>query len=118
MRPRAPNPKLTHHTSTNAAKRSSVRPEGSIGDVMSLPKPNSQTTVVITGASSGIGTELARGLARRGYPLLLVARRRERLDELANEVGSEYSVAVEVLPLDLSDSRARAKLAVRLRKEP
>jgi short-subunit dehydrogenase len=85
---------------------------------MSLPKPDTETTVVITGASSGIGAELARGLARRGYPLLLVARRRERLDELANEVGSEYSVAVEVLPLDLSDSRARAKLAVRLRKEP
>lgn len=85
---------------------------------MSLPKPDLQTTVVITGASSGIGAELARGLARRGFPLLLVARRRERLDELANEVGQEYSVAVEVLPLDLSESKARAKLASRLRSEP
>jgi uncharacterized protein len=85
---------------------------------MSLPKPDIQTTVVITGASSGIGAELARGLARRGFPLLLVARRRERLDELANEVGEEYSVAVEVLPLDLSDSKARAKLGNRLRSEP
>jgi uncharacterized protein len=85
---------------------------------MSLPKPDSQTTVVITGASSGIGAELARGLARRGFPLLLVARRRDRLDELANEVGKENSVAVEVLPLDLSDGKARAKLANRLRTEP
>jgi uncharacterized protein len=85
---------------------------------MSLPKPDNQTTFVITGASSGIGAELARGLAARGFPLLLVARRRERLDELANEVGKEYSVAVEVMPLDLSDSKARAKLADRLRKEP
>ncbi|RAU90174.1 SDR family NAD(P)-dependent oxidoreductase [Mycobacterium colombiense] len=85
---------------------------------MSLPKPDLQTTVVITGASSGIGAELARGLARRGFPLLLVARRRERLDELANEVGQQYSVAVEVLPLDLADSKARAKLANRLRSEP
>ena len=85
---------------------------------MSLPKPDIQTTVVITGASSGIGAELARGLARRGFPLLLVARRRERLDDLANDVGQEYSVAVEVLPLDLSDSKARAKLASRLRNEP
>lgn len=85
---------------------------------MSLPKPDIQTTVVITGASSGIGAELARGLARRGFPLLLVARRRERLDDLANEVGQEYSVAVEVLPLDLSDSKARTKLANRLRDEP
>jgi len=85
---------------------------------VSLPKPDTRTTVVITGASSGIGAELARGLARRGFPLLLVARRRERLDDLANEVGKEYSVAVEVLPLDLSDGRARATLADRLRGEP
>ncbi|HZC51018.1 MAG TPA: SDR family oxidoreductase [Mycobacterium sp.] len=85
---------------------------------MSLPKPDTDTTVVITGASSGIGAELARGLARRGFPLLLVARRRERLDELANEVGAEYSVAVEVMPLDLSDGKARVKLANRLRSEP
>ncbi|MFZ1178221.1 MAG: SDR family oxidoreductase [Mycobacterium sp.] len=85
---------------------------------MSLPKPDHHTTVVITGASSGIGAELARGLASRGFPLLLVARRRERLDDLANEVGKENSVAVEVMPLDLSDSDSRAKLADRLRNEP
>lgn len=84
---------------------------------MSLPKPGNQSTVVITGASSGIGTELARGLARRGFPLLLVARRRERLDDLAGQLGNEYSVAVEVMPLDLSDRVARAKLADRLRNE-
>jgi short-subunit dehydrogenase len=85
---------------------------------MSLPKPNTQSAVVITGASSGIGTELARGLARRGFPLLLVARRRERLDELANEVGQEYSVGVEVMPLDLSVAASRRKLVDRLHKEP
>ncbi|HWT49118.1 MAG TPA: SDR family oxidoreductase [Mycobacterium sp.] len=85
---------------------------------MSLPKPDTETTVVITGASSGIGAELTRGLGRRGFPLLLVARRRERLDDLANEVGKEYSIAVEVMPLDLSDSKARTKLADRLRNEP
>lgn len=85
---------------------------------MSLPKSGNQTTVVITGASSGIGAELARGTARRGFPLLLVARRRERLDEIADEVGSEHSVAVEVMPLDLSDIKGRAKLADRLRAEP
>lgn len=85
---------------------------------MSLPKPDIETTVVITGASSGIGAELARGLARRGFPLLLVARRRERLDDLANEVGKEYSVGVEVLPLDLGDPKGRAKLIGRLQGEP
>ncbi len=85
---------------------------------MSLPKPNTHTTVVITGASSGIGAEMARGLANRGFPLLLVARRRERLDDLANEVGKEYSVAVEVMPLDLADTQSRRQLAERLRSEP
>ncbi|WP_343601354.1 SDR family oxidoreductase [Mycobacterium sp.] len=85
---------------------------------MSLPQPGDQTTVVITGASSGIGAELARGLARRGFPLLLVARRRERLDELADEVGRTFSVAAEVMPADLGDAKARATLADRLRNEP
>jgi uncharacterized protein len=85
---------------------------------MSLPKPNNQATVVVTGASSGIGTELSRGLARRGYPLVLVARRRERLDELAGELGNQYSVAIEVTPLDLGDSEGRTKLVDRLRNEP
>lgn len=84
---------------------------------MSLPKPDDHATVVITGASSGIGTELARGLARRGYPLLLVARRRERLDELADEVKEQHSVAVEILPLDLGDSAARTQLADRIRND-
>ncbi len=85
---------------------------------MSLPKPNNQATVVVTGASSGIGTEMSRGLARRGYPLLLVARRRERLDELAAELSKEYSVGVDVMPLDLGDAAARGKLSKRLGSEP
>jgi short-subunit dehydrogenase len=85
---------------------------------MSLPKPNKQSTVVITGASSGIGTELAKGLARRGFPLMLVARRRERLDELAEQLRDSDKIEVEVLPLDLSDAESRAKLADRLRNDP
>lgn len=85
---------------------------------MSLPKPNKQTPVVITGASSGIGTELAKGLASRGFPLVLVARRRDRLDELANELIAEYQIEVEVLPLDLSDRQTRGQLIERLRTDP
>jgi uncharacterized protein len=112
------NPRLAHRNSIDEARHSCKRLAEFIGDAMSLPQSGNQTTVVITGASSGIGAELARGLARRGFPLLLVARRRERLDEIANHVGQEYSVAVEVMPLDLSDIKARAKLADRLRTEP
>jgi short-subunit dehydrogenase len=85
---------------------------------MSLPKPSADATVVITGASSGIGTELARGLARRGYPILLVARRRERLVELADELRELHEVDVDVLPLDLADVAARRELSGRLSRDP
>jgi short-subunit dehydrogenase len=86
---------------------------------MSLPKPDSQATIVITGASSGIGTELAKGLARRGYPLLLVARRKERMDELAGELarpilGRRRGAAARSVRRRI----ARRQLAERLRGEP
>jgi NAD(P)-dependent dehydrogenase (short-subunit alcohol dehydrogenase family) len=83
---------------------------------MSLPRPSADTVVVVTGASSGIGTELARGLAGRSYPLLLVARRRERLDELVDELRSTHSVGAEVMALDLADAGARARQR-RLRRQ-
>lgn len=54
---------------------------------------------VITGASSGIGTEFAKRLAKEGYPLVLVARRRERLEKLAEELNAECMI----LTADLSD---------------
>jgi short-subunit dehydrogenase len=85
---------------------------------MSLAKPNNQAPVVITGASSGIGTELARGLGRRGYPLVLVARRKERMDELAEELRAKFTVDVDVQALDLADAQSRHQLAERLRSEP
>ena len=84
---------------------------------MSLPKPNADTTVVVTGASSGIGAEVARGLGRRGYPLILVARRRERLDRLADELRETHRVSVEVMALDLNDDTSRAQLVERIRGE-
>ena len=48
-------------------------------------------TVMITGASSGIGSELASIFARNGYDLVLVARRRQQLDKLAAKLGDQYS---------------------------
>lgn len=76
---------------------------------MSLPPP-AGATVVVTGASSGIGAEIARGLSRRGYPLLLVARRADRLTELA----ADLPTAVEVFPLDLAERDDRARLVARI----
>lgn len=57
---------------------------------------------LITGASSGIGRDIARELARRGHDLILVARRHERLEELAEELAPS-GIACHVLPCDLSD---------------
>ncbi|MGH9646959.1 MAG: SDR family NAD(P)-dependent oxidoreductase, partial [Bryobacteraceae bacterium] len=47
---------------------------------------------VITGASSGLGAAFARKVAGRGYDLLLVARRQDRLQAIAQEIGEQYQV--------------------------
>ena len=74
---------------------------------MSLPTPSPDRTAVVTGASSGIGAEIARELARRGHGLTLVARREDRLKELAAELSS---VRVEVVPADLTVEADRQKV--------
>jgi short-subunit dehydrogenase len=76
---------------------------------MALPDPSSDTIAIVTGASSGIGAELARALARRGHNIGLVARRRDRLEELAGELASD--VRAEVLEADLEDASSRDGLA-------
>ncbi len=81
---------------------------------MSLPAPTADNRAVVTGASSGIGTALAEELARRGYSLILVARREELLNDLAERLNKRYGVTAEVRAIDLSDREQRAPLAQEL----
>lgn len=82
---------------------------------MALPAPDPSATCVVTGASAGIGAELARQLAARGHALTLVARRRERLESLAGELRGRHGVGVEVQDCDLADAAARRRLIDALR---
>lgn len=60
-------------------------------------------SALITGSSSGIGAEFARQLAQQGFNLILVARRKEKLDALSKTLQEKYSNDVEVLVADLSN---------------
>ena len=61
---------------------------------------------LITGASSGMGRDMARILSKMGYDLILVARRRERMLELKKELGTN----ITVIPMDLSIEENNYKL--------
>ena len=74
-------------------------------------------TALVTGASSGIGLEFAKLLAREGHDLVLVARRREALEELARELAVKHGVAVRVIAKDLAVPDSAAEISGELQAE-
>ena len=79
-----------------------------------MPQSNrSRPVALIIGASSGIGASYARHLAEQGYNLVLVARRRERLESLAEQLRAQNSTATEVLVADLVEPDGLAAVQTR-----
>ena len=74
-------------------------------------------TVLITGASSGIGEALAWVFAEHGHDMILVARSAGKLDQLADELAAEHNVMVSVRPLDLAEPDSAGDLARVLHRE-
>ena len=81
---------------------------------MSLPQPGESSTALVTGASSGIGASIAESLARRGHSLTLVARREDRLTDLATQLHQRHGVRAGVVTCDLTDADDRARLQAKV----
>ncbi len=81
---------------------------------MTIPAPNPARTCLVTGASSGIGAEIARVLAQRGLGVTLVARSQEKLRHLAEELSGAHGVRAEVIVADLTAESARDGIATEL----
>jgi NADP-dependent 3-hydroxy acid dehydrogenase YdfG len=77
---------------------------------MTDTNPLDGDTVVITGASAGIGAETARALAEDGADVVLAARREDRLEELANELETDHGVEAAAVPTNVRDEAAAEAL--------
>jgi len=77
----------------------------------------SKPSVLITGASTGIGATYAERFAKRGHDLVLVARDQGRMEDLAARLRRQHGVAVDILPADLTSAAELAAVEARLRDD-
>jgi short-subunit dehydrogenase len=78
---------------------------------------STRPTILITGASSGIGATYAERFAQRGHDLVLVARDNVRLEALAARLRGQHDVAIDVVPADLTEQAGLAAVEARLRDD-
>ena len=83
---------------------------------MSNVKAGKDKNALITGASSGIGEELAECFAKGGFNLILVARGADKLQLLADRLAKKYDVQTWISPVDLSIANSAAELADEMEK--
>ena len=86
------------------------RASDSLPRPVALPEPSATSTALVTGASSGIGEEIARQLAARGHGVTLVARREDRLKALADEIYETHGVRAEHIAADLGSQSGRDEM--------
>ncbi len=92
-------------------RSSATPPQPAVFQAMRVPQPG---TALVTGASSGIGAAYARRLAVEGYNLILVARREERLQALADKLNKQHHVETEALVADLANPEDVARVEQRM----
>ena len=78
---------------------------------------NEKRLALVTGSSSGIGAAYAKSLAARGFDLIMVARRRDRLEELAGALSHTYGIIAEIMVADLSDPQDLSRVEQRVADE-
>lgn len=93
--------------------RAEVAPARDAASTSTRQRPRYGPWAVVTGASDGIGAAFAEDLARRGYNLVLVARRRDALETLADRLRATHGASVEAAPADLGQPEALAEVLTR-----